>query len=379
MNKHGGFGLYVHWPYCLTKCPYCDFNSHVGTPEDADIWSAAYVSEIKRHRDLIGNRTLQSIYIGGGTPSLMSPSTVAEIINTAQQVWQFSNTIEITLEANPTSVEKEKLKAFRSCGVNRLSLGVQALNVDDLRLLGRTHSVKEACIAITHAQEVFDHTSFDLIYARQNQTIDAWQTELEFALTFKPEHLSLYQLTIEPGTAFYDRFHRGGLRGLPDEDVAADMFDLTQEVTAQVGLPAYEISNHAKYGAESVHNRIYWSGGEYVGIGPGAHGRIQCDGNRLTTETYLHPSQWLTQTQKGSGTSKTTVLAADDIVNEYLMMGLRQHKGVSLQWINDVCGATLDIPTYLFDIGVLEARDDRLRATQKGRRMLNRVVAEIMV
>ncbi len=379
MKTDPGFGLYVHWPYCAQKCPYCDFNSFARTPEDASVWTAAYVAEIERHADLVGPQTLRSIYFGGGTPSLMAAETVQAVIDTAQRVWSFSNDIEITLEANPSSVETGKLTDFRSAGVNRLSLGVQALKEDDLRRLGRLHSTQDALTALDVARRVFDRVSFDLIYARQDQTLADWSAELTQALSFDPGHLSLYQLTIEPGTAFHDRFHRGNLKGLPDEDVAADMFDLTQDMTAAAGLPAYEISNHAKSGMQSRHNLIYWSGGSWAGIGPGAHGRLWVEDERIGTESFLNPATWLKQVQASCGTQKQTVLSAQDVLNEYVMMGLRHIDGISRQRTNDILGFDLAIDPDLVEMGFLEVSGDQIKTTAKGRPLLNQIIERLLV
>lgn len=343
-------------------------------------WTDAFVQEIERHAALIGPRMLRSIYFGGGTPSLMETSAVEAIINTAQNVWSFANSIEITLEANPSSVEQDKFAAFRSAGVNRASIGVQALNDTDLKRLGRLHSHRESLKALEAARACFDHMSFDLIYARQDQALGAWEAELTQALSFDPSHLSLYQLTLEPGTAFYDRFQIGKLRGLPDEDLAADMFDATQALTSQSGLWAYETSNHAKPNHESVHNGIYWSAGEWVGIGPGAHGRIWIDGTRHATETYLSPEGWIKQVQNnGTGTRLQNPQTGIDHAAEYLMMGLRRAKGISLQKHTDLGGQVLSIDRGLFDHGLVENKQGRLVLTDQGRPVLNYVLKELMV
>jgi putative oxygen-independent coproporphyrinogen III oxidase len=289
----GDFGLYVHWPFCQAKCPYCDFNSHVSSGIDHQKWSSAYISEIKRVSAETGPRILRSVFFGGGTPSLMEPATVAAILDAARAAWTCANDIEITLEANPTSIEASRFQAFRDAGINRVSVGIQALNDTDLKRLGRLHTAAEARVAFDVARSTFSRVSFDLIYARQEQTPDQWRRELREALDMAADHLSLYQLTIEPGTAFADRFAKGSLRGLPSEDAAADMFDITQEMCADVGLHAYEISNHARPGAESRHNLIYWRGGDWAGIGPGAHGRLTLNGRRWSTETELAPALWL--------------------------------------------------------------------------------------
>ncbi|MEL7460439.1 MAG: radical SAM family heme chaperone HemW, partial [Pseudomonadota bacterium] len=282
--QHAGFGLYVHWPFCQSKCPYCDFNSHVVDRVDQTAWADALVADVRRIGAELGPRPLSSIFFGGGTPSLMPPATVAAVIDAATDVFSPSNALEITLEANPSSVEAERFKGYRTAGVNRVSLGVQALNDPDLRALGRLHSVAEARAAIDLAKSTFARVSFDLIYARQHQSLSDWDTELTEAVNFGTDHLSLYQLTVEPGTAFGARHARGGLGGLPGEDLSADMYALTQSVCDAAGMPAYEISNHARPGAECIHNKIYWQSGDYAGVGPGAHGRLTLNGARFATE-----------------------------------------------------------------------------------------------
>ena len=296
--RNGGFGLYVHWPFCQAKCPYCDFNSHVVSRIDQKDWVTAYKAELARVAELAPDRVLNSIFFGGGTPSLMHPDTVAAVIESAQDIWTFANDIEITLEANPGSVEAGRFAGYRDGGVNRISMGFQALNDDDLRRLGRIHSVAEGKAAFDIARNCFDRVSFDLIYARQGQTLDGWKAELREALSMAIDHLSLYQLTIEEGTAFGDRYARGKLRDLPTDDTAADMYLATQDICAEFGMPGYEISNHARPGAESRHNQIYWRYGDYIGIGPGAHGRITANGTRYATEAIRAPGAWLQGRQR---------------------------------------------------------------------------------
>ena len=277
----GGFGLYLHWPFCQSKCPYCDFNSHVASEVDQGRWLRAYLAEIDRSLAETRGRLLQSVFFGGGTPSLMAPATVAAILERIRRSWTVANDWEVTLEANPGSVEAGKFLGFRDAGVNRLSMGLQALNDADLKRLGRLHSVAEAERALDIARQHFERVSFDLIYARQDQTPEAWRAELGRALAMTADHLSLYQLTIEDGTAFGDRHARGKLRGLPDEDRSVALYDITQELCDAAGLPAYEVSNHAGSDAQSRHNLIYWRGGDYVGIGPGAHGRLSLGGTAV--------------------------------------------------------------------------------------------------
>ncbi|MEM1234949.1 MAG: radical SAM family heme chaperone HemW, partial [Pseudomonadota bacterium] len=280
------FGLYIHWPFCAAKCPYCDFNSHVRSAVDTQRWSRALRSEIERLHRETPDHILSTIFFGGGTPSLMPTQLVADLISDSRARWRTANDVEITLEANPTSVETQKFLEFRDAGVNRVSMGVQALNDADLRKLGRMHSAADAMRALEKAKVAFDRVSIDLIYARQDQSVDAWRAELSQALSLDLDHLSLYQLTIEPGTIFAKRHRAGRLLGLPQEDISADMWDITQELTQEAGMPAYEVSNHARLGAESQHNILYWSGGDWGGIGPGAHGRLTIDGKRWATETH---------------------------------------------------------------------------------------------
>jgi len=377
--QQAGFGLYLHWPFCQSKCPYCDFNSHVAERIDPEEWIRAYCREIRRCGDEIGPRVLRSIYFGGGTPSLMDPTVVGAVIDAAASEWNLSNDIEITLEANPGSVEAGRFRGYREAGVNRVSLGVQALDDRDLHALGRLHTVDDALAALEVAREAFARVSFDLIYARQNQPLAGWERELRRALSFSPDHLSLYQLTIEDGTAFGRRHGAGKLAGLPDEDLAADMFELTQELTAHAGLPAYEISNHAGIDARSRHNLIYWQGGDWVGIGPGAHGRLTLDGRRVATETALRPALWLQAALAGNGETSRIVLDPADAAREYLMMGLRLVDGVRVDAIPPLMGELLSHKSKdLVNDGLLESSAGRLRATGRGRQVLNAVLVELL-
>ncbi|MES0862039.1 radical SAM family heme chaperone HemW [Ruegeria sp. SCPT10] len=377
---NGGFGLYVHWPFCEAKCPYCDFNSHVSREIDQKQWLESYLSELKRSAAETPDRVLNTIFFGGGTPSLMAPDTVAAVIDEARTLWRPANDMEITLEANPGSVEAGRFSAYRDAGVNRISMGVQALNDDDLRRLGRIHTVAEASAAFDIARTCFDRVSFDLIYARQHQTLGAWKAELTEALSMAVDHMSLYQLTIEDGTAFGDRYAVGKLRGLPEDDSAADMYLATQEICDAHGLPAYEVSNHAKPGAESLHNLIYWRYGDYVGIGPGAHGRITVSGQKLATETYLSPNGWLTAAQNGSAEKSRTALPLQDQANEYLMMGLRTTEGLDIDRYSALTGkppeqSKLD---HLTQIGMISQHGNRVSATKDGRAVLNAVIRELL-
>ena len=373
----GGFGLYVHWPFCQAKCPYCDFNSHVRKDVDQDLWSQALVTEIYRHAELTKGRTLSSIFFGGGTPSLMNPIVVSEVIEAARSSWQFSSDIEITLEANPTSVEAAKFKAIRDGGVNRVSIGVQALNNRDLQLLGRLHTVGEALQAVSAARETFDRVSFDLIYARQHQTLGDWSSELSRALELGPDHLSLYQLTIENGTAFGDRFALGKLPGLPDDDLSADMFEFTQDATKRAGLPAYEVSNHAKKGQEGRHNLIYWSGGDYVGVGPGAHGRLTLGDQRIATAATLNPGTWLNDVSSGQFIDSHSILSAQEQDCEYLMMSLRTVQGAEISRISRGLPSFKNLQR-LIDDSFVEINDGWIQVTPKGRLVLNGVLRELL-
>ncbi|MDT8328087.1 MAG: radical SAM family heme chaperone HemW [Roseovarius sp.] len=376
----GGFGLYIHWPFCQAKCPYCDFNSHVAREIDQSRWLRAYLSEIDRYGEMLSGRVLNSVFFGGGTPSLMNPDVVAAILERIRCAWPVANDLEVTLEANPGSVEAGKFRAFAEGGVSRISMGVQALNDRDLKRLGRIHSVKEAQQAFDIARQTFDRVSFDLIYARQDQTLDAWRSELREALAMAIDHLSLYQLTIEAGTAFGDRYAAGGLRGLPEDDLAADMYHATQEICEAAGLGAYEVSNHARPGSESRHNLIYWRYGDYVGIGPGAHGRITRDGQRFATEAFASPERWLTSVEQGNAEKRAKALSGTDQATEYLLMGLRITDGINAERFAALAGAPLDPEAigHLREIGMVETVGNTLRATPRGRAVLNAVIRDLL-
>jgi len=378
--RNGGYGLYVHWPFCQAKCPYCDFNSHVVSQIDQSAWVTAYQSELRRMGELLPDRLLNSIFFGGGTPSLMHPDTVAAVIEAARENWTFANDIEISLEANPGSVEAGRFAGYRDAGVNRISMGIQALNDDDLRRLGRIHSVDEARTAFDVARNCFDRVSFDLIYARQGQTLEAWKAELSEALSMAIDHLSLYQLTIEDGTAFGDRYARGKLRDLPTDDNAADMYLATQDICDAYGLPGYEISNHARPGAESRHNQIYWRYGDYVGVGPGAHGRITLNGQRYATEAPRAPGAWLGSVKKGRGLLPFEILKPEDQVVEHMMMGMRLFEGLDLERHEALAGKPLSETKIqeLTDWGMIVVDGARLRATSQGRAVLNAVLRELL-
>lgn len=379
--QNGGFGLYLHWPFCLAKCPYCDFNSHVASQIDQSRWKAAYLSEVRRYGRLIGGRTLNTVFFGGGTPSLMDPDLVHAVLEEIRATWPVSNSFEVTLEANPTSVEAGRFAGFRDAGINRISMGIQALNDADLKRLGRMHSVKDGQDAFDIARNLFDRVSFDLIYARQHQTPEQWKSELKQALTMAIDHLSLYQLTIEDGTAFGDRYAIGRLPGLPSDDSAAEMYEITQEITDAAGMPAYEISNHARDMAESRHNLIYWRYGDYIGIGPGAHGRLTLNGHRYATETALQPSTWLRQVEtEGQGELIREEISPEDQATEYLMMSLRLAEGSSLVRFKALRGEDLprDRRERLQDLGFLEQIGDEIRATPIGRPLLNAILRDLL-
>ena len=377
----GGFGLYLHWPFCEAKCPYCDFNSYVSASIDQKRWERAYIAEIRRAAAETPGRVLNTVFFGGGTPSLMSPDLVSAVLETIHDSWTVANDLEITLEANPSSVEAGRFRGYREAGVNRLSLGVQSLSDTDLRALGRLHTADQARVAIDTALTTFQRVSFDLIYARQGQTLDSWRAELKTALSVPVDHLSLYQLTIEDGTAFGDRFRRGKLGGLPTDDAAADMYFATQEICGAAGLPAYEVSNHARPSAESRHNLVYWRMGDYIGIGPGAHGRLTLGGCRYAAETPLSPADWLRQVETTeSGETTRSRLGTDDQASEFLLMGLRLDEGIDLARYAGIAGAPMhpDKMVDLVDLGYLETNDGRLKVTPTGRPVLNAILRELL-
>ena len=367
-----GFGLYIHWPFCQAKCPYCDFNSHVSQSVDHTRWRSAFLREIARIRDDSGRRVLNSIFFGGGTPSLMDPDTTAAIISAARAAWTPANTIEITLEANPTSVEASRFRAFAEAGVNRVSIGIQSLRDDDLKRLGRLHTAREAITAFDLARATFPRVSFDLIYARQHQTLADWKQELAEALTLAADHLSLYQLTIEPGTVFGARHAKKGLPGLPDDDLGADMFALTQDMTADAGLPAYEVSNHARPGAESLHNLIYWRSGDWAGIGPGAHGRLTLGGARYETSSHRMPDAWLRAVEGGDGYDLNSPISGEDARVEAVMMGLRLREGIPEELIES------NKINDLVEDKLLEHNGRNIRATAKGKPLLNAILTQLL-
>lgn len=375
------FGLYVHWPFCAAKCPYCDFNSHVRAAVEEEAWVAAILREMAYVAEAQGEArpVLQTVFFGGGTPSLMQGASVGRILEEARKLWPWGNDVEITLEANPASADAARFADYRAAGVNRVSLGIQALNDTDLKFLGRLHNLAEAKAALALAQKTFERVSLDLIYARPGQSLAAWKQELTEALAIGTEHLSLYQLTIEPQTPFALQ-HQKGTLVIPDEDLAAALFDLTQEVTAAAGLPAYEVSNHAKPGAEARHNLIYWRYGAYAGVGPGAHGRLHLGGKYIATITERLPERWLRQVEsKGHGFSEWSEVAPTDAAHEHLLMNLRLAEGLDLaayyaRW------STVPSPARIAELqaqGLVSLEGEMLRATPRGLLVLNSLIAEL--
>ena len=378
-----GFGIYVHWPYCLSKCPYCDFNSHVhGGPVNDPRFIKAYKAELAHRAVLTLGRKVSSVFFGGGTPSLMKPTIVEAVLDEIARLWPIEPAAEITLEANPTSVEIDRFRAFRKAGVNRVSLGVQALNDASLKLLGRGHSVGEALRAVKLAATVFDRYSFDLIYARPGQTSEEWRLELQAAIAHARDHLSLYQLTVEPGTVFARLYDKGKL-SLPGGDLARELWDVTQDVTSKAGLFAYEISNHARPGAESRHNLVYWRYGEYIGIGPGAHGRILSRGGRRAQVTEHRPESWLRAVEKkGYALIEDELLSAEQQADEFLLMGLRLSEGISASDFQALSGRNLDahrIASLIADGMVEYTSRGRIRLSAEGFPVLDAVVADLAV
>jgi putative oxygen-independent coproporphyrinogen III oxidase len=376
--------LYVHWPFCVAKCPYCDFNSHVRASIDEDRWRTALLAELDHWADSLDPKPLGSIFFGGGTPSLMAPATAAAVITRAADKFGLERDVEITLEANPSSAEAKKFHALASAGVNRLSLGLQALDDDALAALGRPHDARAGLAALDAAQAAVPRVSIDLIYARPGQSLDDWRAELGRALDFGTEHLSLYQLSVEPGTAFATLHARGDLV-LPNEDLAADLFALTQEMTSAAGRPAYEISNHAQGGAESRHNLVYWRGGTYLGIGPGAHGRLLDGQGWQASQAERLPERWLKAVEaRGHGTAALQAIAPSTRAREMLLMGLRLTEGVDLGLIARASNAPLDavIDAAAVDelrrLGLIAKSGARLALTRAGRPVLNAVLARLL-
>ena len=381
LDRSPGFGVYIHWPFCAAKCPYCDFNSHVRhRPVDQERFARAFATELAAMRERSGPREVTSIFLGGGTPSLMKPETVGAVLDAVAKNWTVPAGIEVTLEANPSSVEAGRFRGYRAAGVNRVSLGVQALNDRDLKFLGRLHDVEAALHAIGLARDIFPRLSFDLIYARPGQTPDAWAAELEEAIGHAADHLSLYQLTIEEGTPFH-ALHAARKFAIPDDEHAAELYAVTQDITGARGLPAYEISNHARPGAESRHNLTYWRYGEYVGVGPGAHGRFVEDGRRVVTITERMPETWANLVEaKGHGVIDGEVLTRSEEADEFLLMGLRLVEGIDLARYEQYAGRPLSSSrlSILQEEGlVAPVGNSRLRATPAGMIVLDAVVADL--
>ncbi|HYF53283.1 MAG TPA: radical SAM family heme chaperone HemW [Salinarimonas sp.] len=380
-TRAAGFGVYIHWPFCASKCPYCDFNSHVRhRPVDETRFLAAFRREIAHMAALAPGRSVGSIFFGGGTPSLMAPATVGALLDAVAGAWSLAPGAEITLEANPTSVEAGRFRGYRAAGINRVSLGVQALDDADLRRLGRLHSAAEALAAVRIAASTFERFSFDLIYARPHQTPEAWRAELEEAIAHAVEHLSLYQLTIEPDT-WFERLFKAGRLPVPDSDAARALWDVTQETCERHGLPAYEISNHARPGAESRHNLVYWRYGEYAGIGPGAHGRLVTPDGRLATSTEKHPETWLSLVERdGHGMAETERLSAEAQGDEFLLMGLRLREGIDPDVYRALAGKPLDTRRVADLVGdglIAREAGGRLAVTPAGFPVLDAVVADL--
>ena len=375
--------VYIHWPFCRSKCPYCDFNSHVREQIDEQRWTRALLADLKHQAGLALDREVVSIFFGGGTPSLMPPDTVAALIGRVRALWPTAPDLEVTLEANPNSAEAERFAKFAAAGVNRLSLGVQALDPAALQFLGRRHNRSEAIAAIALARDTFPRYSFDLIYARSGQSVAAWEDELDEALSLAGTHLSLYQLTIEPGTAFGNRAERGEILSA-DEDSAVALYEFTQRRLAAAGMPAYEISNHARPGAECRHNLAYWRYEDYLGIGPGAHGRVTRPGAKLATQQRRAPEAWLAAIEeRGAAFEEMTPISRDASIEEMLMMGLRLAEGIprarlealAERGIEDLFRPAL---ARLVEGGFVTLTDERLVATAAGRQRLNAVLGALL-
>jgi putative oxygen-independent coproporphyrinogen III oxidase len=380
-SEQAAFGVYIHWPFCLSKCPYCDFNSHVRRePIDEPRFVRAFTAEIAATAARVPDRTVSTIFFGGGTPSLMQPATVGSILDAIAKHWRVAPGVEVSLEANPTSVEATRFRGYRTAGVNRVSLGVQALDDRVLAELGRMHTSREALDAVGIARSIFERYSFDLIYARPRQNPKDWAAELTRALAEAGDHLSLYQLTIEEDTPFA-ALRAAGKLVIPDDDLGRELYDTTQEVCAAHGLPAYEISNHARPSGECRHNLVYWRGHEYAGIGPGAHGRLDIDGTRYATATEKRPEAWLMRVEaNGHGLITDDPLTREDMADEFLLMGLRLAEGIDIARFRAVSGRSLDPAriAMLHEHGLVETTaDGRLRVTLPGFPVLDAVVADL--
>lgn len=369
--------LYIHWPFCKSKCPYCDFNSHTRDSIDHQEWKNSYLSQLDSYREILQNKQITSIFFGGGTPSLMPPSTVAAIIEQITHSNKLSENCEITLETNPTSFEAEKFSEFKNAGINRVSIGVQSLYDDQLKFLGREHDSTQAIYAIETASKIFDNFSFDLIYARPKQTLKNWEEELLKALSYQPKHLSLYQLTIEKGTKFYTSYQQGEFT-LPNETLASELYLLTNQLTSKAGYQAYEISNYAQNGYQSIHNLNYWQYNEYLGIGPGAHSRIIVNGKYTAITMQYNPEKWLKHPIQQSLT-----LSPKEAANEYLIMGLRIAQGIDLGKLSQILQDNIDQLLNLQAIrklatqGFLTYNNSSLKITDRGKLVLNHIINQI--
>lgn len=384
MSSKNPISLYIHWPFCLKKCPYCDFNSHVSYDIDQELWLKSLKQEMRFYKDQTDGRLMKTIFFGGGTPSLMEPFVVEGLIDEAASLWNFANDIEISMEANPTSSEAENFKAYKQAGVNRLSIGVQSLKDKDLQFLGREHSALEAKQVIELAANIFDNYSFDLIYARPDQSLKGWEAELKEALNLNPHHISLYQLTIEKGTQFYTQHLRGDFE-IPEEGLASDLYEMTIEMLDDKGFEHYEISNFAKHDKQAKHNIVYWQYDDYLGIGPGAHGRYSKDGVKYATQTHKNPASWLNLIQaQGSGLKNVESLEQEDIIKETLMMGLRLKQGIHLGNFYDKTNVKLlDVLDHskvqaLQNNGDLESNHTYFRLSKQGRMRLNLILEYLL-
>lgn len=378
-------GIYVHWPFCQSKCPYCDFNSHVREKIEEDQWREGLLKELDYYKSYAETHRVKSIFFGGGTPSLMSSQTIGEVINFAYKTFKTEENLEITLEANPTSIEVQKFREFKQAGVNRVSVGIQSLNDAELAFLGRKHSAQEAKEALRIASSTFDNFSFDLIYARPNQNLENWRQELREALQFQSPHLSLYQLTIEPNTVFETRYQRGDFK-LPNEDISADLYETTAQVTAEFGLRQYEVSNYAKPEFESKHNLLYWEYEDYIGIGPGAHGRLKTPHSKKALRNRKVPETWLAQvTLNNQGIQEEILLESREIIDECLIMGLRLNKGFPESRLNQLVNLNFnDVLNqrnleWLQENNFIELENKLLKVTSKGRICLNTIIERLLL
>lgn len=377
-------GIYVHWPFCLSKCPYCDFNSHVRARIDEEAWAEALLQDLHHARSLSHNHQCVSVFFGGGTPSLMSASTVGKVIRTIDKLWGLNEGTEITLEANPNSIEAEKFKDFKAAGINRISMGIQSLRDDQLKFLGRTHGRAEALKAISIASDIFERYSFDLIYARPQQALKEWKAELSEALSLANGHLSLYQLTIEPQTAFAHAYRRGELK-LPSEEISAELYELTGRLVGEKGYKAYEISNYAREGQECRHNMVYWRYQDYVGVGPGAHGRLTRQGKKIATKAYRAPETWLENVKKSAhGLEVVEDLTPFETLQELVLMGLRLREGIQLKEAEKILGVPLvsqlnqkALTEFQAD-NLLELNETSLKTTPRGSLYLNYIIEKLL-